>query len=80
MKVTTLILKRGDRAECILCGSSKNLTIDHITSQFKNGTNRLENYMILCVTCNQMKGSFSLKEFWEHLKIIEPVLRKMNEC
>lgn len=45
-----------ESSECIICGSSDDLTIDHITPVVKGGGNEIENLQVLCRTCNSSKG------------------------
>jgi 5-methylcytosine-specific restriction endonuclease McrA len=47
---------------CKLCGTTKDLTIDHIIPLSKGGDNILENYQILCRSCNSKKGTKINKE------------------
>lgn len=48
---------------CKLCGSTTDLTIDHIIPLSKGGDNVLENYQILCRSCNSKKGTKINKEY-----------------
>jgi 5-methylcytosine-specific restriction enzyme A len=45
-----------DRNACCLCGTTENLTIDHIIPLAKGGTNDLSNFQTLCRQCNSRKG------------------------
>lgn len=40
---------------CLCCGSSENLSIDHIIPVIKNGANDLSNLQTLCKSCNSKK-------------------------
>lgn len=42
--------KYGEK--CVICGSTKNLQIDHIIPVIRNGTNEADNLQVLCKTCN----------------------------
>jgi len=44
---------------CELCGSTKNLVIDHITPLSQGGGNQADNLRTLCQSCN-------VKEGWEY--------------
>jgi 5-methylcytosine-specific restriction endonuclease McrA len=49
------VLKR-DRNTCQYCGSSDNLTIDHVVPKSRGGRDTWENLVAACVTCNNRKG------------------------
>ena len=46
-----------DAHRCVRCGSDQNLTIDHKIPRTAGGGNELENLQLLCLRCNQQKGS-----------------------
>jgi len=49
------IFKRDDN-KCAYCGSTKNLTLDHIDPRSKGGLNTWENLVTCCFPCNLKKG------------------------
>src|SRR4249920_1346650 len=49
--------------KCAECGSTRDLTRDHITSLAGGGGNEATNIRILCRRCNSSKGRKSLAEF-----------------
>jgi hypothetical protein len=53
--VREFIFKR-DGYKCLKCGSTKNLTLDHIVPVHKGGVNRLGNLQTLCRKCNSSKS------------------------
>ena len=55
------LLKAGyeHKPACELCGSTKNLVIDHITPLSQGGDNQADNLRTLCQSCN-------VKEGWEY--------------
>ena len=67
-----------DDYECQYCGSTKikELTIDHVCPRSAGGTHSFDNCTTACLTCNQQKGSLSLKEWGREPKTtpIAPVL------
>ena len=42
--------------KCAYCGSTENLTIDHIIQQSKGGIDFTKNVVCACHDCNQSKG------------------------
>jgi len=50
------ILKR-DRYKCRICGSKKDLVLDHITPFSKGGVTEINNLQTLCKKCNREKGN-----------------------
>lgn len=40
---------------CLCCGTSKNITIDHVIPVSKNGSNKISNLQPLCRSCNSRK-------------------------
>ncbi len=55
-------LLRRDGHRCQYCGSSKQLTIDHVIPRSKGGTHTWDNVTIACETCNHKKGDKYLNE------------------
>lgn len=43
--------------ECLKCGTTQNITIDHIKPVARGGKNRLWNLQPLCQSCNSSKGT-----------------------
>lgn len=43
--------------ECLCCGTTLDLTIDHVLPLSLGGTNTLGNYQVLCRSCNSSKGT-----------------------
>ncbi len=56
-----------DNWRCQYCGSTENLTIDHIRPKCKAGPTNADNCCTACITCNQAKGSMSIDSFIEQL-------------
>lgn len=59
-----LVLKR-DGHKCVYCGSSSNLTIDHVVPISKGGKSSWENTVTSCWKCNNSKGETNVKDFME---------------
>jgi len=50
------ILKR-DKHTCVYCGSTKDLTLDHVMPKSRGGKNTWENLVTSCFPCNHRKGN-----------------------
>jgi 5-methylcytosine-specific restriction endonuclease McrA len=57
----SMIYKR-DGHKCQYCGSTKNLTIDHIIPRSKGGDDTWENLTAACMPCNTRKGDKLLED------------------
>lgn len=63
------LMKAEGGLVCLYCGSTDNLTTDHIIPKSKGGSNRSENFQILCARCNKKKGNrLPNEDFSEALK------------
>lgn len=51
-----------DNYKCQYCGSTEDLTIDHIIPRSKGGKSNFENCVTACRLCNNYKGNKSLSE------------------
>lgn len=49
------ILIRRD-GQCVYCGSTENLTQDHVIPRARGGSNSLSNKQLLCAPCNEAKA------------------------
>jgi hypothetical protein len=54
---TRLKVYARDGNKCTICGSGKDLCIDHIVPESKGGSSDISNLRILCKSCNSRKGS-----------------------
>jgi hypothetical protein len=50
---------------CLYCGSTENLTVDHIIPRSKGGKNILDNVTKACDFCNLFKSSHDITQFYE---------------
>jgi 5-methylcytosine-specific restriction endonuclease McrA len=55
-------LLRRDNHTCQYCGSTRNLTIDHLIPRSKGGAHTWDNVVTACGTCNGQKGDRLLSE------------------
>lgn len=53
---------RRDGFECQYCGSSKELTLDHVVPRSKNGKSCWTNLVTACKRCNTRKGDYTLEK------------------
>ena len=65
----TMIYKR-DGHKCQYCGSTKNLTIDHIIPRSRGGGDTWENLVVACMPCNTRKSDKLLEETNMNLRTI----------
>ena len=56
-------IKDRDGNRCVYCGSTENLTIDHIRPKALGGETSDHNCCCACKACNQMKGSMPVDDF-----------------
>ncbi len=56
-------IKARDGHQCVYCGSTEELTIDHVRPRSKGGDTSASNCVTACRTCNSRKGSMRLEEF-----------------
>jgi len=69
--------------KCVYCGSTNNLTLDHIIPIANNGNHTEDNLVVACRSCNSSKQDKPLKE-WLITKfgineiLFQAVIRKIN--
>lgn len=51
--------------ECVYCGATTDLTVDHATPMSRGGANHWSNLTTACGTCNRVKGDRTVAEFLE---------------
>lgn len=50
--------------QCAYCGSTENLTIDHVVPKSKGGTNFTQNVICSCLSCNGSKANTEWEEWY----------------
>lgn len=58
-------IKARDGHKCVYCGSTDNLTIDHVLPKCKGGYDHADNCVTACRPCNQAKGSMHVDVFMQ---------------
>jgi 5-methylcytosine-specific restriction endonuclease McrA len=58
-------IKARDGHKCVYCGSSENLTVDHVRPKSRGGTDTADNLVTACRPCNQAKGSMHVVDFMQ---------------
>lgn len=58
-----------DQFKCIICGSSRDLTVDHVWPLIRGGTNDETNLASMCSKHNSAKSDLPLEEF---IRILKP--------
>lgn len=48
---------------CVACGSTNNITIDHILPISRGGAHDVDNLQALCGSCNSSKGAKTMEEW-----------------
>lgn len=59
---------RRDQHSCQYCGSTKNLTLDHVIPRSRGGQHTWDNVVTACERCNSRKGNKNLKEVGMYLR------------
>lgn len=69
------IFKR-DGKKCLLCGTKKHLTIDHIIPISKGGGDEEDNLQTLCEYHNKFRGNNSTKDYrnYKGLPAVDPYM------
>ena len=53
---------RRDQYQCLYCGSTKNLTLDHLVPKSRGGSSSWTNLATACMRCNTKKGDRTPEE------------------
>lgn len=61
-KPTKAAIYRRDGHTCQYCGSTRNLTIDHLVPRCRGGEDSWQNLCLACSACNSLKGHKSLEQ------------------
>lgn len=55
-------IMRRDQYQCLYCGSTKNLTLDHLIPKSRGGNSSWTNLATACMRCNTKKGDRTPEE------------------
>lgn len=61
-KPSRAMIYKRDGHKCQYCGSTKNLTIDHIIPRSRGGEDTWENLVVACMPCNTRKSDKLLED------------------
>jgi hypothetical protein len=59
---------------CCFCGSTENLSIDHLVPRKKGGIDEGDNLILACRSCNSSKGKKDLMEWYNFKREFPPLL------
>lgn len=57
--------KMENGARCVYCGSTDNLSVDHLLPRIKGGEDDVDNLVCSCRTCNSSKGKKDLMTWYK---------------
>lgn len=63
-EIREYVKEREKRDECIFCGASSRLTMEHLFPRSLNGPDDEKNIVWVCPKCNSSKGARTPYEFW----------------
>ncbi len=63
-EIREYVKEKEYQTECIFCGATTNLTLEHLLPQKYNGPNVEKNLVWICKSCNSKKGSKRLYEYF----------------
>jgi hypothetical protein len=58
------VRERESKNTCIYCGSTENLSVDHLIPRVRGGPDSGDNVVESCKSCNSSKGGKCLYEWW----------------
>ncbi|MBO6168380.1 MAG: HNH endonuclease [Bacteroidales bacterium] len=68
MQISTLFKderwKMENGARCVYCGTTENLSVDHLFPRIKGGADNVENLICSCKSCNSSKGKKDLMAWY----------------
>jgi 5-methylcytosine-specific restriction endonuclease McrA len=62
LKPARNVIYKRDGHKCQYCGSTKDLTIDHVIARSKGGRDSWDNMVTCCSPCNSRKGNKSIEQ------------------
>lgn len=78
-RVAIVVIRDG--SQCVYCGSSHKLTLDHIKPRIAGGSHEAENLVTACQSCNSKRRDMDIADFvrtfegWE--LIADRILRQI---
>lgn len=65
-------IKEKWNCECAYCGSTENLTLDHVVPRSKGGADETKNVVCCCQTCNHDKGHTPWQQWYNSQYFFDP--------
>lgn len=62
-QVDRLAIYLRDNVSCIYCGASQDLTLDHVVCHSHNGSDKHNNLVTACRSCNSKRGNQTIESF-----------------
>lgn len=90
LQILRLIARDGD--QCVWCSTHltlEKITLDHVVPHGQGGSNRLENLLLACESCNGRRGHRSVELTIEHfgygarvmrLDVLEAAIKRAADC
>lgn len=66
--------KMENGARCVYCGSTENLSVDHLFPRIKGGTDNVENLVCSCKSCNSSKGKKDLVVWYKERGLFPSIM------
>ena len=66
--------KMENGARCVYCGSTENLSVDHLFPRIKGGADNVENLVCSCKSCNSSKGKKDLVVWYKERGLFPSIM------
>ena len=62
-KIKRSIIFKIHGNNCLSCGKTSDIAIDHILPKSQKGNNSIDNLQVLCRSCNSSKGKYNIIDY-----------------